>query len=384
MNSTSSQSDRLRRVQSLIQEIAGKGKDVSLDDVESCRQLVETSRRLCCELESPSEAVFRIVIVQPVLSMAIRTAVQLNLFTAMEGEGKPRHTVKELAAHTGADPVLLSRIMSQMAAMDFLREIGPNSYELTHVSKCLRDQIYQDPFKYTYEITIPVLRMTSQYLAETKYTNPSIFRDTPFQMAHRTKQSLYEYFVSHPEIGGQFSNFMIMINQGRPQWFDADHFPVQKLLGSEANIKDDKDVLMVDIGGGQGQDVTLFRKRYPDLSGRLILQDTPQVIQQAGDLPHGIEGMPYNFFTPQPIKGQSFLRSLGLLRLLVQKLTNSTQVPKSTTSIKSSTPFPRPSVSKSSPTSSPPCKRGTAKFSSTKSSFPTNTLTTSAPPWICS
>lgn len=64
MNSTSLQDDRLCRVQSLIQEIAEKGKDVSLDDAESRRQLVETSRRLCCELESPSEAIFRIVIVQ--------------------------------------------------------------------------------------------------------------------------------------------------------------------------------------------------------------------------------------------------------------------------------------------------------------------------------
>lgn len=42
--------------------------------------------------------------------MAIRIAVQLNLFNAMDGDGKQRHTVQELATHTGADPVLLGTV----------------------------------------------------------------------------------------------------------------------------------------------------------------------------------------------------------------------------------------------------------------------------------
>lgn len=226
--------------------------------------------------------------------------------------------------------------------------------------------------------------MTSQYLAETNYANPSTFRDTPFQMAHRTKQSLYEYFASHPQIGGQFSNLMVMINQGRPHWFDAGHFPVQRLLGSETKTSNDKDVLMVDVGGGQGQDITLFRKYFPDLPGRLILQDTPHVIQQAGELPDGIEGMTYDFFTPQPIKGLSLSLSSVIRSYSTTTRTDTHhQAPKSTTSIKSCTPSLTQNVFRFCPISFPHCKGDTAKSSSTTSLFPTDTRTISAPPWIC-
>jgi len=52
--------------------------------------------------------------------------------------------------------------------------------------------------------------------------------------------------------------------------------------------------------------VTIFHKAFPDLAGRVILQDLPAIIESglkeelAG---FGIEAIAHNFFTPQPIKG---------------------------------------------------------------------------------
>jgi demethylsterigmatocystin 6-O-methyltransferase len=62
--------------------------------------------------------------------------------------------------------------------------------------------------------------------------------------------------------------------------------------------------MFVDVGGGTGQQCLELKKKYPNLTGRVILQDLPAVVAEAefpADL--GIEKMAYDFFTEQPIKG---------------------------------------------------------------------------------
>lgn len=64
------------------------------------------------------------------------------------------------------------------------------------------------------------------------------------------------------------------------------------------------DVLLVDIGGGEGHYLHAFNDRFPDAPGRRILQDLPQVVSGPMDAPTGTELMAYDFFTPQPVKGR--------------------------------------------------------------------------------
>lgn len=75
--------------------------------------------------------------------------------------------------------------------------------------------------------------------------------------------------------------------------------------------KNDSDVLMIDIGGGMGQDIQRFKQKYPDVGGRLILQDLPRTVANAV-VSEGIETMGYDFFTPQPVKGQDGTSPLPL------------------------------------------------------------------------
>jgi len=65
-------------------------------------------------------------------------------------------------------------------------------------------------------------------------------------------------------------------------------------------------VLLVNVGGNIGRDVTMFRKAFPDLAGRVILQDLPAIIEsglkeELSGL--GIKAIAHDFFTPQPVKG---------------------------------------------------------------------------------
>lgn len=80
------------------------------------------------------------------------------------------------------------------------------------------------------------------------------------------------------------------------EWLDV--FSVPSLASS---ITPDQ-VLFVDVGGNRGHQCARLRAKYPDLPGRIIVQDLPETIQHAPPI-QGVEFMVHNFFMPQPVKG---------------------------------------------------------------------------------
>jgi hypothetical protein len=79
-------------------------------------------------------------------------------------------------------------------------------------------------------------------------------------------------------------------------WFET--YPVTENL----IVKSPSDTLLVDIGGGLGHDLIALKDRFPDLPGKLILQELAVVINDVKDLPIGIEAMAHDFFKPQQVK----------------------------------------------------------------------------------
>lgn len=100
-----------------------------------------------------------------------------------------------------------------------------------------------------------------------------------------------------------FNTFMTgTTGAGKSYWINW--FPVQTHI-LDTSRKNDTEVLLVDVGGGHGQDLDRFISTYPDAKGRYVLEDLPAVVQ---DYQHGnprIEPVKHDFFKPQPIKGQS-------------------------------------------------------------------------------
>ena len=146
-----------------------------------------------------------------------------------------------------------------------------------------------------------------EFLSKTGYKNPTSL-DGIFQFAHNTKVHNFEWTNQDPRRLKAFKAFMGGHRQKRTAWFEA--FPVKDILFRNENTlsgifggKDD-DVLMVDIAGGAGYDLESFRRWFPHLPGRLILQDVPNVIDSLTNLHEDITPMKYDFFTPQPIKGR--------------------------------------------------------------------------------
>lgn len=85
---------------------------------------------------------------------------------------------------------------------------------------------------------------------------------------------------------------------------DPGFYPVEKNLVDGFKFID-SDVFLVDIGGGKGQDLQDLHQKYPNLPGNLVLQDLESVIKEAvaSGLDKKIVAMEYDFFKPQPLRG---------------------------------------------------------------------------------
>ena len=149
------------------------------------------------------------------------------------------------------------------------------------------------------EATHPVLGKLPAYFATRGYKNPQDLDHSPFQYAHNTEDSFFQWLQEHPRKLEAFNLHMSGYNEGRPQWMDPGFYPVADRL---SGVPKDE-VLLVDVGGGMGHDLRAFKARYPQMPGSLVLQDQKDVIEQMPQCHPALEATVYDFFEPQPIKG---------------------------------------------------------------------------------
>lgn len=126
---------------------------------------------------------------------------------------------------------------------------------------------------------------------------------SPFRYAHNGMH-FFEYFDKTPEQRKYLDDYMAVRRVGLATWFET--FPMAQTLCP--GTKMDKDsVLLVDVGGSWGHELAAFAQTYPDVHGRLILQDLPKVIEKVKREapPASVECVAYDFFTAQPIQGTS-------------------------------------------------------------------------------
>lgn len=112
---------------------------------------------------------------------------------------------------------------------------------------------------------------------------------------------MFGIIQKYPECLKAFNAFMAAQREGRLNF--ADFFPANKQLGDGFDASEGA-VVLVDVGGGQGHEIVGLKKKFPDLPGRTILQDRPDVVKDAQEL-DGLEVVPHDFFDPQPIQGKS-------------------------------------------------------------------------------
>ncbi|KAL4802514.1 S-adenosyl-L-methionine-dependent methyltransferase [Aspergillus unguis] len=288
----------LKKVSSLGATYAGN----SDEDVRA--EYLDAARHLVYALETPREAMIRYCWSQSTLYAAIESCVDLGVFPILAKDDTPK-TAAELAKATGADTLLLSRILKHLGAMGVIVETGEDTYRRNGFSTSLSNKRYSDAYPCMTNCITLGLTSLPAHLKKTNYVNPSDGCHAAFQDGYRTDSHFFNFLGANPSFAEQFNNHMTAYHQGRPSWMDEGFFPVPSLTeGLEIGAED---VLLVDVGGGVGHDLSEFRRKWPNVPGRLVLQELPEVIGQAKWQNEAtgktIEPMGHNFFEEQPIKG---------------------------------------------------------------------------------
>lgn len=146
----------------------------------------------------------------------------------------------------------------------------------------------------------PVYQAMPEFLRSTNFVNPEIMTKSPFQLAYNTSKSAFDYFPSLPSTSlDAFNKYQSTRSANMATWLSVYPFAEET-----ADCGPD-DVVFVDVGGGIGHQCVALREKYPDLKGRVILQDLEHPI--SGKLDHpGVEGIVHTAFDEQPVKGARF------------------------------------------------------------------------------
>jgi hypothetical protein len=122
---------------------------------------------------------------------------------------------------------------------------------------------------------------------------------TAFEIGQNSPVDFYTWLDTHPVQGGAFHRFMEAQFALLPTWLSVIPFEEEYAQGVSPGAP-----VFVDVGGGNGQQCVELQKKFPDLKGRVVLQDRPAVLEKAivGD---NIERMVYDYLTEQPVKGMT-------------------------------------------------------------------------------
>jgi hypothetical protein len=193
------------------------------------------------------------------------------------------------------------RLLRQVAADRLIKNNGHDVYASTPWAH----RVGSDPEfvamydRWYHEITGPM------YLAMPSYfTDPGVGHKNPtdttkgiYQHAFGKDSSFFGLVASDPVLSRQFASVMGCKSEGFcTPWVD-----VYDTSGISSARTDRP--LVVDIGGSKGHDLERFLRKHPDVpDGSVVLQDLAETFQNF-TINSRIKLCPYDFFTPQPIKG---------------------------------------------------------------------------------
>ncbi|GKZ83431.1 hypothetical protein AnigIFM56816_008524 [Aspergillus niger] len=213
--------------------------------------------------------------------VAIRVAMGMGIFDAFASTKDGEMTADALNEKTKGDKGLLVRIMRVLCANHIFQETGVEKYhQLPLAIMFATDSPPSEVIKH-FHSDMKASVHSYDYFEARGYQNPEDAYDTAFQLAFGTKEHYFEWLQHNPEELHAFNTVMEIGNR---------------------SLEDR--VLLVDIGGGKGHDISGFKRKYTEIKHQLIVQDLPKVIEDIQEpLIEGIKVVGYNMFDPQPIKG---------------------------------------------------------------------------------
>ncbi|KAL1962581.1 hypothetical protein VTN77DRAFT_9374 [Rasamsonia byssochlamydoides] len=254
-------------------------------------EIISLARKAAAALESPFEA-FQRLAYSPLPLVVARIAQERGIFkTLVENDGKPTSTAV-LAEKAGVKPAMMESLLEYMSTQDMAEQISPQEYAATKLSHMLLDQLFVDGVTHFHDNCLPAFSALNTFLSK----DPSD-RRTAFQIGQNSPDDFYKWMETRPVQQGAFYRFMQAQFASLPTWLDVIDFENEYAKAADSNTP-----IFVDVGGGNGQQCVALRKRFPNLKGRVVLQDLPSVLEKAitGD---DVERMAYDYLIEQPVKG---------------------------------------------------------------------------------
>lgn len=198
----------------------------------------------------------------------------------------------ELIAASGLQPSVFESIIDYACVQGMVAEASKGRYVTTKLTHTLLVPVFVDGVTHFHDNCLPGFAALHRALTE------GDGRSNAFKLGQNTSEDFYTWMDTHPVQKHAFHNFMKEQFASLPTWLDVVSF------GTEfaQDIRPDE-VAFVDVGGGNGSQCAALKKALPDLKGRVVLQDQSYVLETALEV-EGMEKMPYDFFTEQPVKGR--------------------------------------------------------------------------------
>ncbi|PCD28485.1 hypothetical protein FGRA07_03624 [Fusarium graminearum] len=239
----------------------------------------------------------------------IRFGADIGLFKALVESQEPL-TCSYLGEKLNANANILGRILRLLASARLVKQTGLDTFTAEKITQELAAQAMESGAHLLFDIHNRTYQALPDYLCENKSKDVDNMHNGIFQKAFSTDLSCYEYLVHNPKLQG-FMQDAMKLNQTEGDWLSV--LPVEDEI-KRWQASDPDRVLFVDIGGGMGHQCIRLRGKYPDIPGRVVLQDMPITVERIPKpMPHGIEAMPYNFEEPQPIKNAKFYYTRNVL-----------------------------------------------------------------------
>ncbi|KAL8842374.1 MAG: hypothetical protein Q9176_002763 [Flavoplaca citrina] len=265
-------------------------------DERSRLKLQDNLRGAAENMETPNDTMLRLFNANLEVTVA-KVGVDLGLFKALASTEGSLSIDDFVARHPGADPILLERLFRYLASVRMITETGKGLYTANQVTISLADESIEGSLQYIFNIGNPVYQSLPSFLQSQNFqTNTN--GQFAWHSASNTSLDFFPWAKQHPQQLSYFQKLMSVPRDG--EWFDVVPF------STDPDACKPDQAYFVDIGGNIGHQCRRLKAKYPTLPGRIICQDLPETITSAPPMVEGVEMMPYDFFTPQPVQDAKF------------------------------------------------------------------------------
>ncbi|KAK7700141.1 hypothetical protein SLS64_011160 [Diaporthe eres] len=272
-----------------------------IDDEETRHAVIRALSKVIEDLEEPFDLLMRLANSADMTPL-IKVGYQLGVFKALAASPTPL-TVEQLGEPTKADTRLVRRVLRYLAANRFINEVDKGQFSASKMTYCLADPRLEGGVNIYYGVIDPMLHELPAVLERRNY-HDVVGSPCVFNAAAKTDLTFYDWLKGKPEMVKDFQKMLslqlmaISTSIRTVDWLSVIPFP--------KSVHPSDGPVFVDVGGNMGDRYLELLKRHPHFKGHVVVQDLEEVVKFAPAL-DGMKFQGHDFFTPQPVQGESHL-----------------------------------------------------------------------------